>query len=308
MCLFPRVIYNKKYLPNKKNGDRAPTPNDKRVLAVPVGCGKCIECRKQKAMEWRVRLTEEIKNNPTDKFMTFTFSDESLLAFQEVDANEVASRAVELFRKRWYKKYGEGIKHWLIVELGHPPKNPGERSTERVHIHGILWTERSCAEIEKVWGYGWVDQGEYVNEKSINYITKYVTKVDPDHPGFIGKIFCSKGIGSGYMDKKDARNNRFDGNKTNETYRTPSGAKIALPIYYRNKIYDDEEREKLWLQKLDKKVRYVRGMKIDTSTEAGIHEYIDALKEAQKFNKFMGYTDTPWKKEKYEKMRQKFGI
>ena len=30
-----------------------------------------------------------------------------------------------------------------------------------------------------------------------------------------------------------------------ETYRTSTGHKIAMPIYWRNKIYNDEEREKL---------------------------------------------------------------
>ena len=43
------------------------------------------------------------------------------------------------------------------------------------------------------------------------------------------------------------------------------GHKQALPIYWRNKIYSEEEREKLWLQKLDKKERYVNGQKIDIS-------------------------------------------
>ena len=38
-----------------------------------------------------------------------------------------------------------------------------------------------------------------------------------------------------------------------------------MPIYYRNKIYSEEEREKLWIQKLNSNTRYILGEKIDIS-------------------------------------------
>ena len=47
MCLYPRLIKNPKYKANKKNGGIIPAISDKRVLAVPIGCGKCIECKKR---------------------------------------------------------------------------------------------------------------------------------------------------------------------------------------------------------------------------------------------------------------------
>ena len=48
MCLYPKLIQNPKYKKNKKNGGNVPTPQDDRVLLVPIGCGKCFECMKQK--------------------------------------------------------------------------------------------------------------------------------------------------------------------------------------------------------------------------------------------------------------------
>ena len=59
MCLYPRLIKNPKYKKNKKNGGVIPAFLDERVLAVPIGCGECIECRKQKRRNWQVRLLEE---------------------------------------------------------------------------------------------------------------------------------------------------------------------------------------------------------------------------------------------------------
>ena len=61
MCLYPVLGRNKKYEPNKKNAGKVPAFFDDRVLHVPRACGNCIECKKAKARDWQLRLTEEIK-------------------------------------------------------------------------------------------------------------------------------------------------------------------------------------------------------------------------------------------------------
>ena len=83
------------------------------------------------------------------------------------EPNEIAARAIKLFGKRWIKKYNGSIKHWLITELGHGKRAEHHKSTERLHLHGFLWTTKSASEIEETWTYGWVDTGEYVNDKSV---------------------------------------------------------------------------------------------------------------------------------------------
>ena len=77
MCLYPKLIKNKKYTKNKKNGGIIPTVSDNRVLYVTAACGKCFECRKQKARAWQVRMSEELRENPNAIFVTLTISDES---------------------------------------------------------------------------------------------------------------------------------------------------------------------------------------------------------------------------------------
>ena len=64
MCLYPKLIKNKKYTKNKKNGGVVPAVSDNRVLYVTAACGKCFECRKQKARAWQVRMSEELRDNP----------------------------------------------------------------------------------------------------------------------------------------------------------------------------------------------------------------------------------------------------
>ena len=38
MCLYPKLIKNRKYIANKKNGGNIPPVYDLRVLTVPIGC------------------------------------------------------------------------------------------------------------------------------------------------------------------------------------------------------------------------------------------------------------------------------
>ena len=76
MCLYPRLIKNPKYRVTKKNGGNVPSPSDTRVMYVPIGCGVCFECMKQKANSWKARLLEDLKENTNGKFVTLTFSNE----------------------------------------------------------------------------------------------------------------------------------------------------------------------------------------------------------------------------------------
>ena len=78
MCISPRLRLNPKYLSNSKNGGNPPPLIDERVKYVPIGCGVCYECLKQKSNQWKVRLYEEVKGETDWSFVTFTFSPESL--------------------------------------------------------------------------------------------------------------------------------------------------------------------------------------------------------------------------------------
>ena len=44
MCLYPRLMKNKRYMPNKKNGGIVPQLEDIRKEIIEVPCGVCLEC------------------------------------------------------------------------------------------------------------------------------------------------------------------------------------------------------------------------------------------------------------------------
>lgn len=305
---------NPRYKPNKKNGGNIPEMRDARLGFVPVRCGVCMECMAAKSAEWKARLLEEIKyNKQKGNFVTLTFSNESYKEIVEAVLNknpsiegydldnQVATVAVHRWRERWRKETGKSPRHWLITELG-----GGE--TEHLHLHGIVWGETAL--IGKHWGYGFATIGDgkgrnFVNEQTIGYITKYITKLDEKHKYYQPKILCSNqpGIGKGFVDTMNAKACKFKGDKTKTTYTTPQGFNMNLNVYWRNKLYTEEERELLWLQKLDEGVQYIGGEKIkaeDSENRAKL------LKYYQNVSKKLGYgSPGDWEARKYEEQRRK---
>lgn len=264
---------------------------------------------------------EDIRHNKNGKFVTLTFTAEAIAELMDkimtetegvIDEDEggyeldnmIATRAVRWFLERWRKKYKKSVRHWLITELGH-------EQTERIHLHGIIWTDESMDEIEKIWKYGWVWKGKgekmenYVNEETVNYLIKYVTKMDHEHPNYMSKVLTSAGMGKGYMNRQDSQRNKYkEDGTTKEKYRLRTGAEVNLPIYWRNKIYTEEQREKLWIEKIERNERWICGVKVQADHHEAVMRLLEVFRER---NLKLGYgsDEVTWQQEEYEnKMRQ----
>lgn len=371
MCLYPRLVPNRRYTENIKNGGVVPAVYDKRALSVPAKCGNCMECAKAKAREWMIRLSEHIKDDRNGIMVTLTFSTESLKEIAEdyritkdsntgevtstrikeltgyTRDNAIVKRAVRLFTERWRKKYKVQPRHWLVSELG-------TTNYEHVHVHGIIWTQKieemvngklkdiTREEITRIWKYGWTFIGDYVNGRTVNYCVKYISKQDIKHKAYKPVILASKGLGAKFIETKltthsikcidrtikkirnkwylvwytkciksyhkkyvNVKEQKFNYENTKDYYRTETGHKVGMPQYWRKKIYSDEEREMLWMNKLDDNVRYINGTKVDLNL-VDEEQYYKTLKEAQEVNKKLGYIDgtQKWKREQYEKERR----
>ena len=205
MCLYPKLIKNPRYKATKKNRGIVPICNDERKKIIPIGCGKCMVCTKQRARGWKYRIIEDLKVHKNAKFITLTFKPEALKKLNEekieklnentreteeiniselkgyAKDNAIATRAVRLFLERWRKKYKKSLRHWMVTEIG-------GTHYESLHIHGIVWTD-DLDEVEKIWQYGHIWKGKkvneqtvnYVNERTASYIIKYMTKIDEKH-------------------------------------------------------------------------------------------------------------------------------
>lgn len=309
MCLYPRTIRNPKYRANKKNQGNIPKCKDDRLTWINIPCGKCMECHKSRGRQWQTRLMHEIKDDPRAHMVTLTLNTEHLRALTTIAQakgygwgysldNAVAKLSVRRFYDRWRKATGEkNLKHWIITELGKGP-------TEHMHLHGILWTDHPD-KIQEVWKYGFIHRGKYCNHKSVSYMMKYFLKQDDAHPNYKPRVLASQGLGKGYIKSHLASFNRYQGKDTKEFYVAPNGKRIAIPKYWRDRLYTEDQREDLRLHKLDTNVRYVAGQKA-TTTRDDVTEYTWLLNSARNKNSRLQYGPYPnqWYDKQQEEIRR----
>ena len=302
MCLYPKYFKNPKFLPNKKNKGKPPICKDRRLLYIPAKCGCCIECRKEKQREWRVRLEEELRSN-YGYFITLTISPEGIKDLEEKtglkwkeNPNEIATKGLRLFLERVRKDTGKSMRHWCVTELG--------EDNDRIHLHGIFFGQRSAELIKKHWKYGFIFIGQYCNSRSVNYMTKYMLKVDIKHPKFKQIVLASPGIGSGYMDRLDYLWQKQNYKNINvATYTFRNGTKMAMPKYYKDKIFTEKEKEVMWVNNLNRGVLWIYGEKV----KADDWKTIDNLREYwQKYGRdVMGDDPIAWNAMKERRKEEK---
>ncbi len=319
MCLYPVKVRNRKYEGNKRNdwGRKSPipTPIHGGMYKIGAACGNCLECRKMKGRDWRVRMGEEIKDRDDARMLTFTFSDEWLNKLRlkvnekrmtklngwDLD-NQVCVYAVRQFGNRYIKyrtrekKDSRSLRRWIVTELG------GEN--DRIHMHGIVFTDENKDDLELLWKYGFIGEAKngYVNEKTINYITKYFTKVDKEHKGYKPRMMVSPGMGVGYVERAK-RKHRFRGEYTNESYRMRDGTEMPLPMYYRKKLWNDDEREELWYHNIMKDEQWVNGHKLKESDKDFEKQYSGAIESGRRRSERLGYgkRDKNWDMKRFDK-------
>lgn len=282
MCYFTKKVLNKRFLPNRKNGWNPPVCTDERFRYVEVECGHCFECRKKKRREWRIRNYEQLKETPHAVFFTGTVSPQRYeyickrYGFKNDGSqdNEIITKIQRLFLERIRKEKGYSIKHWCVTEKGHT-------NTRRIHIHGLYYATHGETkwQLTKTLFENWIDgykfYGSYVNEKTINYVSKYMTKKDKDNPDYIGIVLCSKGLGANYA-KENQLKHKWNKEKTIITYKAGNGADMPLPRYYKTQLYTEDQRQLLWLYAEDKGVKWVKGFEVQGANGAN-KDYYEAL-------------------------------
>lgn len=316
MCLYQGTYQNKRYTANKKNGGIIPAFLDRRELAVPIGCGRCMICKNKRANEWKFRIIEEIKHqDKRGHFVTLSFSEREYRKLARnlkyrgyKKVNEIAKIAVKRFRERWRKKYKKSPRHFLVTELG-------GNSSERLHLHGIIWINEPKSEIRRIWKYGnvWMgynDEDTYVNEQTAGYTVKYITKTDEVHPNYDSIVLTSPGMGKEWLNSHEAKTAAYNGIETVDNIRDENGYRKAIPTYYRRKMYTDEERIELWMSKLDKQTKYLAGIEIDVSKT--MEDYYNIRNTEREKNSRLGFQGVKDKEEarresnRYDMKRQKW--
>jgi hypothetical protein len=250
-CLTPIVL--------KKSGAGIRSTNSHQYMTDIVPCGKCPACQKRRQSGWITRLTEEQKVSYSSAFLTLTYSPENV----RISPNGLLTldkRDHQLFMKRLRKtvsklpNYNVPIRYYACGEYGD--------ETHRPHFHSIIFNLppdyfNHPELLDRDWQYGQTMLAE-CNVKTITYVTKYISKTlytdgrkdriiestgeiikDDRVPEF---SLMSKGLGSSYITENKKQ---FYQNHLLPYLVIENGQKVSMPRYYREKLYTEEQRNKI---------------------------------------------------------------
>ena len=92
-----------------------------------------------------------------------------------------------------------------------------------------------------------------------------MTKKDIDNPEYTGKVLCSPGLGAGYI-KRIGKRHEWNEENTKEDYYTKQGTYIALPKYYKYKLFTEDQREQLWIYRENSGEKFIGNLSDSLST------------------------------------------
>lgn len=215
-----------------------------------VPCGTCPPCVFRHTAGWAFRLLQEDRNSTSSHFITFTYDNNNLVT-TPTGLRSLCKYHMQTFFKRLRKhNRGRTIKYYAVGEYG--------SQTRRPHYHAIIFNA-NIDTIELAWStrennhtkavpIGEIYYGD-VSGHSIGYTLKYICKgktvpafdLDDRQREF---SLISKGIGISYLTDKMLMWHNAD--ILNRAYvQLPGDIKVAMPRYYRSKIYVSEYQKEL---------------------------------------------------------------
>lgn len=212
---------------------------------VPVPCGKCPDCLKRRVASWSQRLEMEQLRWERSYFLTLTYDTDHVpispngfmtlsdTTYVVVDGKkkQVSSHMQEFLKR--VRFYGGKLCYYYCGEYGTHGKRP--------HYHCIMFSNTvTQSDILKSWQYGAVYFGK-VEPASVRYTVQYYDKGDwrPAH-GRDDRVKeysrMSNGIGKSFMTDHMAKH--MLANPQNGYIYNSQGHKIAIPRYYKKRLYD----------------------------------------------------------------------
>lgn len=227
---------------------------------VAVPCAKCYECTARRVSGWSFRIMKELERSSSAYFITLTYDPDhcpvtssNLMTLNKIDY-QVTIRELRRLNPEPLKYYtcGEyGTKSWrphyhaiifnldLQLLIGKKLANLSTKNPD-------LYLDGTFPFLSPFWPHGQLTIGK-VSEASVGYTLKYISKPkrvplhqrDDRIPEF---SLMSKKLGSNYLSTEMREWHESD--LLNRCY-TPlkDGKKIALPRYYKEKIYSQSDRE-----------------------------------------------------------------
>jgi len=207
---------------------------------IPVPCSKCPPCMKRRTSGWSYRLVKEGDRSKTALFITLTYNTDKVPITKKGYMN-LDKKDVQKFMKRLRKLSNEKLKYYVCGEYGTQKMRP--------HYHIIMFNA-NAEMVNRAWALDNKSIGNIyigtVNEASIGYTLKYMTKQGkiPQHKNDDRQrefSLMSKSLGSNYLTTAMIKWHKDD-LKTRMYVPMKDNKKIAMPRYYKDKIYNEHEK------------------------------------------------------------------
>ena len=195
---------------------------------------------KRRTSGWSYRLVKEGDRSKTALFITLTYNTDTVPITKKGYMN-LDKKDVQKFMKRLRKLSNEKLKYYACGEYGTQKMRP--------HYHIIMFNA-NAEMVNRAWALDNKNIGNIyigtVNEASIGYTLKYMTKQGkiPIHKNDDRQkefSLMSKGLGSNYLTEQMIKWHKDD-LKTRMYVPMKDNKKIAMPRYYKDKIYNEHEK------------------------------------------------------------------
>lgn len=208
------------------------------ALTQPVPCGKCPLCIKSRVGGWTFRLNQELSRSTSAYFVTLTYDEQHVPYTNNQppfkDYKTLRKKDVQDFLKRLRKRETTTpIKYYACGEYGSRTKRP--------HYHLLMFNVVDVQNIQKAWQNGFTYTLPLQNG-AVPYVLKYMAKTSTNATNGRQKEFSlmSKRLGDNYITPQTVY---FHTSRPENSFVTlDSGATIALPKYFKEKIYDNAMR------------------------------------------------------------------
>lgn len=223
---------------------------NKEGNSLQVPCGKCAFCLTNKRASWMFRIHHEMRNqNHKGWVLTLTY-DERHVKRLEDGRLSLRFRDIQLYIKRLRKaKYY--VKYICVGEYGSDTKRP--------HYHMLLWTNSSTQFLQSNWKSSKDDsimghiQFDLISMEAAMYTLKYILQPKQKYDDGLEptRAQFSKGLGLSYLTTKMYDYHTNNDAASGDNYENPilfsiiNGAKVALPRYYKGKIFTKYQLKKV---------------------------------------------------------------
>jgi len=202
-----------------------------------------MPCRIRDAVEWSRRIASELPYCTAAHFVTLTYSDENITR-NDLGHSVLVKRDVQKFIKRLrfenQKHTDMQLRYFLVGEYG--------GQTLRSHYHAIMFNihPEVAPQLRDIWGKGHVIADPDVNKTNIQYVTKYITKVNhsstSDHLELVKEFRLMSRrppIGQLYVD--DHKNKEYHSRDQRRTVTQRGGKTTPLSRFHVERFYQEAD-------------------------------------------------------------------